>query len=136
MIRETCIDSVEVYAITTATLDLSEQPNGTYRLYAKDKANNVSYPHIFEILGVGTKDDYAKPTTSIYPNPTAEIIHVQTPFTGPTSIVIMTMSGQEVYSASFDESSKQIDLSPLQKGIYFITIRSKDFVITRKIIKL
>jgi hypothetical protein len=32
--------------------------------------------------------------------------------------------------------SHQIDLSSFQKGVYFITIRSKDFVTTRKVIKL
>ena len=32
--------------------------------------------------------------------------------------------------------SKQIDLSSFSKGIYFITLRSKEFVRTEKIIKL
>ena len=30
----------------------------------------------------------------------------------------------------------QLDLSSFQKGVYFITIRSNDFVRTRKIIKI
>ena len=30
----------------------------------------------------------------------------------------------------------QLDLSSFRKGVYFITIRSKDFVTTRKIVKL
>jgi hypothetical protein len=136
MIRETCIDSAEVYANTSAKLDLSEQPNGTYHLYARDKANNVSYPHIFEVLGVDTKDYYAKPTTSIYPNPTAEIINVQTSFPGPTSIVIMTMLGQEVYNEEMEGNSKQIDMTPFSKGVYFITVRSDAWVRTEKVVKL
>jgi len=35
-----------------------------------------------------------------------------------------------------DGPTLQLDLSSLQKGIYFITIRSKDFLTTRKIVKL
>jgi hypothetical protein len=33
-------------------------------------------------------------------------------------------------------TTQQLDLSSFQSGVYFITIRSKDFVTTRKIIKL
>jgi hypothetical protein len=33
-------------------------------------------------------------------------------------------------------TSHQLDLSSLQKGVYLISIRSKDFVTTRKVIKL
>ena len=34
------------------------------------------------------------------------------------------------------DSCHQLDLSTFQKGVYFISIRSKDIVTTRKVIKL
>jgi hypothetical protein len=46
------------------------------------------------------------------------------------------MNGQLIYSTKMKGTTLQIDLSPFQKGVYFITIRSEDFVTTRKVIKL
>jgi len=52
------------------------------------------------------------------------------------SIEITSLNGQQILSGEMEGTSHQIDLSSFQKGIYFITIRSKDFVTTRKIVKL
>ncbi len=41
-----------------------------------------------------------------------------------------------IHRTEMEGTSHQIDLSTFQKGVYFITIRSKDFATTRKIIKL
>lgn len=137
-IFEKSIVSVEVNANTTYQMELPEPspPNGLYYLYAIDKANNISNQHSITVTGVGVNDKYAKLSAFIYPNPADNIINVQSPFAGPSSIVISTIKGQEIYNDSFHETSHQIDLSSFQKGVYFITIRSKDFVTTEKIIKL
>ncbi len=45
-------------------------------------------------------------------------------------------NGQIVYTSVVEGDSHQIDLASFQKGVYFITISSKDFVTTEKIIKL
>jgi hypothetical protein len=55
---------------------------------------------------------------------------------GTYSIEITSLSGQQMYSAKMKGTTHQLDLSTFQKGIYFIIIRSKDFVTTRKIVKL
>ena len=43
---------------------------------------------------------------------------------------------QQLLNAKLEGATHHLDLSSFQKGVYFITIRSKDFVTTKKIIKL
>jgi len=72
----------------------------------------------------------------VYPNPANDLVTVKTMVFGLYSIEISSLNGQIVHSSNFSGTSHQLDLSSFQKGAYFITIRSKDFVTTRKIVKL
>ena len=72
----------------------------------------------------------------IYPNPADNILIIETNTPGQHSVEISSLNGQQIYSTSMEGTTHQIDLSPFQKGIYFISIRSEDFVTTKKIIKL
>ena len=49
---------------------------------------------------------------------------------------ITSLNGQLLLSQELKGPTHYLDLSSFQKGVYFITIRSKDFVTTRKIVKL
>ncbi len=73
---------------------------------------------------------------SIYPNPTNNFLTIETEQPDHYSINITSLNGQLIYSTIMEGTTHQIDLSSFQKGIYFITIRSDEFVTTRKIIKL
>jgi YD repeat-containing protein len=79
------------------------------------------------------KDDYQ---FVIYPNPTHSILSIETYPSGHYPIEILSLSGQRVYHTRMDGIIQQIDLSSFECGVYFINIRSKDFVTTRKIVKL
>ncbi len=72
----------------------------------------------------------------IYPNPTNSFLTIETEYPDHYSIHITSLNGQQILYVEMLGNSQQIDLSSFQNGIYFITIRSKDFVITEKIIKL
>lgn len=72
----------------------------------------------------------------MYPNPTNDILRIHTGSEKPISIEVISINGQLLYTTIYHGSSQTLDLSSLQKGIYFITVRSEDFVSTRKIIKL
>ncbi|MEN8229989.1 MAG: T9SS type A sorting domain-containing protein, partial [Bacteroidota bacterium] len=72
----------------------------------------------------------------VYPNPTNDLLTIETDRFDQYSINITSLNGQFIYHTTLEGPTQQIDLSPFQKGIYFITIRSKDFVTTEKIIKL
>ena len=73
---------------------------------------------------------------TIYPNPTNNLLTIESDQSDHYSIEITSLNGQLIYSTEMEGTSIQIDLSPLHKGIYFITVRSKEFVRTEKIIKL
>ncbi len=71
----------------------------------------------------------------IYPNPARNLIIIETNKAGQYSIEITSLNGQQILMADMEGTTHQIDLSSFQKGVYFITIRSDDFVTTKKIIK-
>lgn len=73
---------------------------------------------------------------SIFPNPTSTLLTIESNNPDNHSINITSLNGQLIYSTRMEGTTHQIDLSSFQKGAYFITIRSKDYVTTRKIIKL
>jgi len=72
----------------------------------------------------------------IYPNPVLDLLTIETANLGWLSIKITSLNGQIIDSRNFTGNSHQIDLTSFPKGIYFITVESKDFVTIEKIIKL
>jgi aminopeptidase N len=95
--------------------------------------NTVTYsPSI-----VGDSDDQDRNKVfRIIPNPTNSILKVEISMSGDHNIEITSLNGQLIHSTTMEGTTHQLDLSYFQKGIYFITIRSEDFVTSRKIIKL
>jgi len=71
----------------------------------------------------------------IYPIPTNSILNVETEQSDLYSIEITSLNGQSILSEEKEGTTHQLDLSSFQKGAYLITIRSKDLVTTRKIVK-
>ena len=72
----------------------------------------------------------------IYPNPASTFLTIETGSSEKYHIRINSLNGQTILSTTMEGTSHQIDLSSFQKGVYFITIKSNDFVTTEKIIKL
>jgi aminopeptidase YwaD len=73
---------------------------------------------------------------SIYPNPAKEVLTIETDRSGLYTIEITTLSGQLLYSAKMVGPVIQLNLSSFQKGLYFLTIRSRNYVRTEKIVKM
>jgi hypothetical protein len=72
----------------------------------------------------------------LYPNPTNSILHIETEISGQKSIELLNLNGQLLLRTLVTETNFQLDLSSFQKGVYLITIRSKNFVTTKKVLKL
>jgi hypothetical protein len=100
-----------------------------------DESGNVSEPKTFTVMGVGTEEISAS-GLKLYPNPVNDLLSIQTAEPGNHWINITSMNGQLMYSSAWNGTIHQIDLSSYRKGVYFITIKSKDLVTTKKIIKL
>jgi S-formylglutathione hydrolase FrmB len=76
------------------------------------------------------------PQIEIFPNPTSGFLSIELNTSGQSLIKITDINGKLIRSESIERTRAQLDLSSFQKGVYFITIRSKDFLTTRKIVKL
>jgi len=72
---------------------------------------------------------------NIYPNPTSEVLTIETKDIKDYSIEIKTLNGQILYHVELADPIHLVDLRSFQKGIYVITVSSEDFVTTRKVIK-
>jgi hypothetical protein len=134
-IRGVCIDSVAVLANSAVNISLSGLENGKYWLYARDGSGNISEYKDFTIAGVGIENILAG-QIRIFPTPTSKLITIQVGEPGEFSIEIISMNGQQIHNEEMEGTSHQIDLSSFENGVYFIIVRSEDFVTTEKIIKL
>ncbi|RKZ97300.1 MAG: hypothetical protein DRQ43_03175, partial [Gammaproteobacteria bacterium] len=134
-IRGVCMDSVPSKADDVASINISGLGNGKYWLYARDGSGNISEYKEFTIAGVGIDNKLAG-NIRIFPSPTHDLITVQTREPGEYSIEIISMNGIIHLSRNFIGETHQIDITSFRKGVYVITVRSKDFVATGKIIKL
>ena len=105
---------------------------GDSLLYPEWDRTNCFYSHFVGMPEASHLNSLIK----IYPNPAGDIITIESEISDRYSIDIASLNGQLIHSSVMEGTEHQIDLSFRRRGIYFITIRSKDFVTTRKIIKL
>jgi len=80
-------------------------------------------------------EDIGDAHISVYPNPVDEILTIQSVQPEHLSVEITTAGGQLISMHEMEGTTLQLDLSSYRKGVYLITLRSRDFLATRKIIK-
>ena len=83
----------------------------------------------------GGIEDYKHPWLSILPNPANDLLTAKSTIPGICIIEVTSLKGQVLFKSIMSGSSHQIDLSSFQKGLYFISLRSRDYLKTEKIIK-
>lgn len=71
----------------------------------------------------------------LYPNPAGDWLTIETMDLNKYVIELNSINGQLLLSVESSGTIHQIDLAPFRAGEYFITIRTQDYVTTRKIIK-
>ena len=72
----------------------------------------------------------------LYPNPASDLITLEFNSQETHTVEITSLNGQLLYNSRMEGPTHQIDLSSFQKGLYFITVRSRNYVRTEKIVKL
>jgi hypothetical protein len=98
-----------------------------YRLKQVDFDGTVSYSDISVVHN--TNDN----SLVIYPNPSNGFFNIET--SEPVSVVVTSISGQEIGRYQFIENTKnKLDLSNNAKGIYILTVVSNNNVITKRIV--
>ena len=68
----------------------------------------------------------------LYPNPAYDMVQIATD-ASVNDIIIYDLSGKMIHHLSH---SRQIDISGLSKGIYFVKILTDSFTCTKKLVKL
>ncbi len=129
-------DSVQVSSDNLAEMYTVDLYPKDYLLYAVDNYGQFSASCVVTVKLVDGIENNKPGHFALFPNPVEDLLTVQASFTGSHLVEITSLNGQVVYSTVMEGTSHQIDLSTFQKGVYFITFRSKDYVTTRKIIKM
>lgn len=81
------------------------------------------------IIGI---DDIDQSTISIFPNPSDNTVHINVPNNYLTGIELVDVSGRSL--AQFPANTKQIDVSSIDNGIYFLKLLKNKQLKTIKIV--
>jgi len=79
---------------------------------------------------------YEDRSLKIYPNPTVDFIQIETENIGRYILEISASTGQLMSQQVVSDPIYTLNLKSYINGLYFITIRTEDFVSTKKIVKL
>ena len=125
------VDLTLLYEVKTLKFSLTSSDNGDWGMntpayFCLDEIKSVDNSNVISF----NKSEFG---ISVYPNPFLETIFIESEEKG--KIQISNINGQVVYRQIIENSEELIDLSSLEKGIYFLTVYSTDGLETRKIIK-
>jgi len=85
-------------------------------------------------LGINDIEDFNSKVL-LYPNPANDYIHIELLDNSETSeLTIISVTGNLVYKNQFTNKT-ELEVSQLQKGVYFVKIVNKDFSVVSKWIK-
>jgi hypothetical protein len=86
------------------------------------------------VVGVSELDF---PTLQIYPNPTADLVYIQTPEANIYNILIVNALGQQLGAQKINANNAEISLSHLPDGVYYLQVANEaKRVQTHKILKM
>lgn len=91
-------------------------------------------------VGIGENERNTLTSLSIYPNPASKLVNVAftAPGTSPVNVSVSNMAGMKVYNEMLPGSGgnyrQAIDVSNIARGIYFLSIRSENGNVVKKIV--
>ena len=108
-----------------------------YKLFAMDTYGMLSAPREILVGRVGIHQPASGQNwVSIYPNPADNLLRIHLPNQGEYRLSIFALSGQEVFVAEWQGASREIDLAPLDAGVYIIRVETEDLRWAGKLVKL
>jgi len=122
------------------TINSSVNTNSLPRTATLTISGNDVTPQTVTVIQPGSPmsiKEYSDSDIRIYPIPVTDKLYITVPNSIPiTSISIVSISGQPVYSAKISNILTEVDMSQFPSGLYFIRIVSNDNrTIIKKIIK-
>jgi|GEM_PF-3490051 len=117
------IDSV-TYGITTFTDTISNSGLHEYRVHAVNPNGRTEHTNIASLLITGTEKSVLR-MVSIYPNPTTDLITLQSREVLRLIVSLHDISGKVVWQQNvhIEEGQAQLNISTLPKGIYVMKVQ-------------
>jgi hypothetical protein len=90
---------------------------------------------VFEDEFLGNNEFHSE-TISLYPNPTQNLLTINSPLISMTSIEIFDLSGRKVENTELvNQHSYHLDMSRLKSAVYLVKINTEKGTITKRVIK-
>lgn len=119
------------FCIKVSDEDAAINGTGVYNTWTITANNN---PYYFSETCALNIEQYNQELVNIYPNPTSEFINIEANNVELTSIKVFSLQGQLV--KEFNNSDKKnLDLSDLKNGLYFMALKSDQGDVIKKFIK-
>jgi S-formylglutathione hydrolase FrmB len=130
------IESTDALADELISFSTDGLSTTSYWIYGFDQYGIVTGPISVDLV-TSLSGTVTNRTTEVmfFPNPVKEMVTIQTSIPTTYELAITNINGQLLYRDKMEGPTRQIDLSSFEKGIYFIKIRSRDYVRTEKVIK-
>ena len=84
--------------------------------------------------GVTGVENLSSIQAKVYPNPASDVLIIQMQSQQGDKFELITLNGQSLIQKEFTSNQEKIDVSELQKGMYFLKISSKNNSIMKKVI--
>ncbi|GGE24126.1 T9SS type A sorting domain-containing protein [Psychroflexus planctonicus] len=81
-----------------------------------------------------SNDDFDRTNFSLYPNPVANELYVESELAKIELIEIYSLNGKQVLKVDFQKNNP-IDVSNLAKGLYLVKAQTENKILTKKLIK-
>jgi hypothetical protein len=107
--------------------DYTEVTNTAYIYFDFNPAivtNTTLNTYVSNIYVTNPDNNIGNQIASIYPNPVDDVLNIDIKTDGEKNISIINVLGQTLISEATNEQQLTIDLSGLDKGLYFINISS------------
>lgn len=107
---------------------------GNYRVVATDTSGceNNSLNYFFSTIGI---NEMAASTIKVFPNPASEKLFIDnSAFDSPLTVTVFDNLGKVIINTKISQQLEAIDISQLNNGVYFITLRNNRVNQTQKII--
>lgn len=118
------------YILLNVAIQPSIQPGFT------QSAMEIDYVRVFQEPVLSVENGQESPSIHIFPNPTADVLYIQTPeeMIGSRGR-IFSISGRQVHSFISTSNRVAVELSDLPPGCYILQLEGENGVVSEKIMK-